>query len=333
MRRLWLILVLAGCQQVARPAEPAPESPSTRQTHVDVSPSDLLGRLIEGDNTLSPTAEHQDAEYGIVITATLDLCVSPEGRVTYAESRGRPTEPTYEEQILAKVRSWRFQPEKSDTACVRRIALRFDTPPRYESDRSKSFPALRLIPLDHEGKPVHCQLDLEHPAAPCDIELKSDGTVFDRRMSASPVGYLRPGLTLLSARSGNPVFALRSDGMLIGTGPVHDGTDHAQVLFCRLHADPRIECEHDIDRVLLEQGLFRNADNCGQPSEQQWTVTANGNEIVVHFFVGLPEETTTVVAQVEPPPANSGENLVALYLYAMMAVQSDTTVHAPEPPH
>jgi hypothetical protein len=267
MKRLALILVLAGCTPTATPVEPVPKPPE---------PVDL-GRC------------------------HLSCC---------------------NQQVLEL--QARTAQETGDSSIEHECCFCEDSP-----EPTKSFTALRLIPLSH-GEPIGCQLDLDRPPVPCDIELTPDGTVYDRRFTSQPIGRLQVGLTLLSVTSNQPVFAVRSDGILVGTGPVHEGTEHAQVLFCKLGLGADLDCVHEFDQALIDRDLIWNEDNCGKPGER-WTATVNGDEVVVHF-AGYPAETATVAARLEPPPADHGGRLIALYLYGLIAVQGETTIHAPKPP-
>lgn len=128
-----LLTFMCAPSQPSRPAPtsvpPPDEAPRAASDEiVKVTPIELMDRFVEGEKTLTPTAEHASSEYGMAITAGMDLCISSDGAVVRADLIPGHNEPAYEQKVLDAVRRWRFRPKVGATECVSSIGLVFETP-------------------------------------------------------------------------------------------------------------------------------------------------------------------------------------------------------------
>lgn len=188
---------------------------------------------------------------------------------------------------------------------------------------------LRIVPLNVRGEPVPCADD--RGTRPCDLELAKDGRVFDRFHSSVAAGYLGADWRLVSRRTGHVVQWLRrEDRTLIGTGPWYERYPEAQVLFCRLTPEDTLDCVHHFDPVRLRARQIWNADSCGAKGDR-WIASVDRGEIRVRF-AGRRPTAPRVVAHVEPPAVDANARRAALVVFALHAIEGETTLHMPKEP-
>lgn len=188
---------------------------------------------------------------------------------------------------------------------------------------------LRIVPVNERDEPVRCVDDRGTRA--CDLELVADGRVFDRFHSAVAAGRLGADWKLVSERTGRVVQRIRPDDRaLIGTGPWHEQTPEAQVLFCTLTPDDALDCVHRFDPVRLRAGQIWNATSCGAKGDR-WIASVDRGEIRVRF-AGRTPTAPRVVAHVEPPALDANARRAALVLFALHVIEGETRLHLPSDP-
>ncbi len=170
---------------------------------------------------------------------------------------------------------------------------------------------IRVSPVDHEGKPTECT------AARCGLELSTDGRLVSSRHSGAV--FFRPDLSVRARRDGPVVFSRERTGRLVGAGP-YRAPEAVQVLFCELTDEPLLRCRHEFDAA--QRSRVWNAESCAASFEARVV----GAHIEVTFASsGEPRR----VAQVEPPATDKAAKSLALFLYALRAIDADTEQHLP----
>ncbi len=178
---------------------------------------------------------------------------------------------------------------------------------------------IRVTPVNHRGQPVPCVAGgVERP---CDIEVTGDRQVFYRSFSPAPAGVLGPGLALRRAEGSEAVFVLESDGALVGAG-LFRAEGAAQVLFCRLTEEPALRCRHEL-RASVRDRVW-NEESCAE----SFVAQVEGDAIKVTYSEH-PGAPGLLAARIEPPPADDASQALALFVYAMEAVERDTEHHTP----
>ncbi|MCC6336213.1 MAG: hypothetical protein IT380_19775 [Myxococcales bacterium] len=175
-------------------------------------------------------------------------------------------------------------------------------------------------PLDHEAQPWRCVPDGRNER-PCDIEVTADGKVFFRDRSGAPAGVIGPDLSLRRGVSEPAVFALEPTGDLLGLGLLQR-PDAAQVLFCRLTAEPALRCHHEFRTSL--RGRIWNEENCSK----SFVARVERGAITI-AFPAFPDAPPYLAARIVPLPADDASKALALFLFAMEAVDRDTDRHTP----
>jgi hypothetical protein len=160
-----------------------------------------------------------------------------------------------------------------------------------------------------------------HNERPCDIEVTADGRVFYRDRSGAPAGVIGPDLSLRRTESEPAVFALESTGNLLGSG-LFQRPDAAQVLFCRLTEEPALRCHHEFSASIRSR--IWNEQSCSE----SFVARVDGGTITTTFSA-FPDAPPYLAARIEPLPADDASKALALFLFAMGAVDRDTDHHTP----
>jgi TonB family protein len=92
---------------VAQPLPPAHKQP------VQVAPSALRGRRISGEEQIVPPDDIKQQirrDGNPALSATMEVCISAAGVVASVGVLASSGYPSYDERILDRMRSWRYQP-------------------------------------------------------------------------------------------------------------------------------------------------------------------------------------------------------------------------------
>jgi hypothetical protein len=189
--------------------------------------------------------------------------------------------------------------------------IRSETTPAPFQWGTRVIRPVRVIPLDHDGKPTPC-VD-GRKKRPCALEVTARGEVFDRFRSS--VGNVLSGG--LSVNGGQ--FRLAESGELVGTGPYFP--EGPQVLFCRMTKEPALRCHHEVRPEV--RGLVCNEKDC----KSSYVVRVEGATLTAVVNDGA--DSKVVAARIEPAPQDDSSRALALFLYAMHRVDFDVEHHTP----
>jgi hypothetical protein len=204
-----------------------------------------------------------------------------------------------------------------DEAGARSTEPEVDTRGAWRSSTSFLGP-IRVTPLDRPGgEATQCEIDGR--LRDCDIEVTAAREVYYRRSSFAVAASLSPRWSLRHVSTG-AVFALETDGSFSGTGLY--GQRSVQVLFCRLTAEPALECGHEFRPET--RGQVWNETNCAE----RYIIRANEGALVGEL-PSHPDEPPSVIARVEPPASTREAQALALFLYAAHLIDGDTEYHTP----